>query len=141
LRFRIEISLPIISPHSKNKIESFTISPEKLHKTLKINEILLTQLSKLTGQNCRITQVENTEFAMLQVSISTTRGCSLKDCKPDSQTEKKIEDTSPQKQAGFKQLDLTIAYRALIQAFVQSDEIIISEIETKKHDGNVYDNS
>jgi hypothetical protein len=60
---------------------------------------------------------------------------------PSSQIEKKIENTSSQKQTGFKQLDLTIAYRALIQSFVQSDKITISEIETEKQDENVYDNS
>ncbi|MEO8613130.1 MAG: hypothetical protein ABI690_34880 [Chloroflexota bacterium] len=65
----------------------------------------------------------------------------MNDYTPSSQIEKKIEDKSSQKQTGFKQLDLTIAYRALIQSFVQSDEITISEIETEKQDENVYDNS
>ncbi|NJO84221.1 MAG: hypothetical protein HC828_16505 [Blastochloris sp.] len=65
----------------------------------------------------------------------------MNDYTPSSQIEKKIKETSSQKQTGFKQLDLTIAYRALIQSFIQSDEIIISEGETEKQDENVYDNS
>lgn len=69
------------------------------------------------------------------------RGCTLNDYTPSPQIEKKIEDTSSQKQSGFKQLDLTIAYRALIQSFVQSDEILVSEGETEKQDEKVYDNS
>ena len=58
-----------------------------------------------------------------------------------SQVKEKIEDTSSQKPSGFKLLDLTIAYRALIQSFVQSDEITISEIETEKQNEKLYDNS
>jgi hypothetical protein len=69
------------------------------------------------------------------------RGCTLNDYTPSSQIEKKIEDTSSQKQSSFKQLDLTIAYRALIQSFVQSDEIPVSEGETEKQQEKVYDNS
>ncbi len=69
------------------------------------------------------------------------RGCTLNDYTPSPQIEKKIEDTSSQKQSGFKQLDLTIAYRALIQSFVQSDEITISDGETEKQNEKVYDNS
>lgn len=69
------------------------------------------------------------------------RGCTLSDYTPSSQIKKKIEDTSAQKQTGFKQLDLTIAYRALIQSFVQSDEIPVSEGETEKQEEKVYDNS
>ena len=65
----------------------------------------------------------------------------MNDYTPSPQIEKKIEDTSAKKQTGFKQLDLTIAYRALIQSFVQSDEITISEGETEKQDEKVYDNS
>lgn len=65
----------------------------------------------------------------------------MNDPKPIPPIENEIEDTSSQKQIGFKQLDLTIAYRALIQSFVQSDEIIIFEIETEKQDERVYDNS
>jgi hypothetical protein len=55
--------------------------------------------------------------------------------------EDEIEDPSSQRLSGFEQLDLAIAYRALIQAFVQSDEVSISEIEPEKHDEKVYDNS
>lgn len=62
----------------------------------------------------------------------------MKDQKPITH---EIEDAVSQTQTRFKQLDLTIAYRALIQAFVQSDEIFISEIETEKQDENVYDHS
>ena len=69
------------------------------------------------------------------------RVCTLNDYTPSSQVQKEIDETSSQKQSGFKQLDLTIAYRALIQSFVQSDEIPISEGETEKQDEKVYDNS
>jgi len=69
------------------------------------------------------------------------RGCTLNDYTPSPQIEKKIEDTSSQKQTSFKQLDLTIAYRALIQSFIQSDEILIPEEETENQDEKVYDNS
>lgn len=65
----------------------------------------------------------------------------MNDYTPSPQIEKETEDTSSQKQAGFKQLDLVIAYRALIQSFVQSDEIPIPEGEAEKQDEKVYDNS
>lgn len=65
----------------------------------------------------------------------------MNDYTPTPHIEKKIEDTSSQKQTGFKQLDLTIAYRALIQSFVQSDEIRIPEGEAAKQEEEVYDNS
>lgn len=69
------------------------------------------------------------------------RGCTLNDYTPSSQIQEKLEETSSRKQTGFKQLDLTIAYRALIQSFVQSDEIPISEGEAKKQDEKVCGNS
>jgi hypothetical protein len=43
-----------------------------------------------------------------------------------------IDDPSSQKLSGFRQLDLMLAYRALIQAFVQSDRASITDIESEK---------
>lgn len=65
----------------------------------------------------------------------------MNDPKPIPPIENEIEDQSSQMLAGFKQLDLAIAYRALIQAFVQSDEVARTDIEIKKHDEKVYDSS
>jgi hypothetical protein len=65
----------------------------------------------------------------------------LNDLEPIPPIANEIEDPSSQKLSGFKQLDLVIAYRALIQAFVQSDEVARTDIEIKKHDDKVYDNS
>lgn len=65
----------------------------------------------------------------------------MNDYTPSSQIQKEIDETSSHKQTGFKQLDLTIAYRALIQSFVQSDEIPVSETETERQEEKVYDNS
>ncbi len=44
-------------------------------------------------------------------------------------------------QRGFKPLDLSIAYRALIESFVRSDDVPLPDEEASQREPEVYDNS
>jgi hypothetical protein len=42
---------------------------------------------------------------------------------------------------GFKPLDLSMAYRALIESFVRSDEVPLPDEQARQSEPEVYDNS
>lgn len=51
-----------------------------------------------------------------------------------------IQSSDPPPQ-GFRQLDLRIAYRALIESFLRSDDVPLPGEKQDQSDAKVYDNS
>jgi hypothetical protein len=59
---------------------------------------------------------------------------------PTSTPESNIQGGELSKR-GFKPLDLSLAYRALIESFVRSDDVPLPDEQARQREPEVYDNS